>query len=253
MIDLGNAQPTTMAELIALSAPSPLPTDTRFAPTENTVFVVNATLTDFKLEGGSHGDSGCHLVLMDEQGNTMVAEIPLPIAWDRGNPFAAQISSARSTFDRQFTPTSSFQTANVPVQGTGVENPMEETPISKCDRVYGGLQGIALFTKPTTIKNVQLLTGKTETFVIQTARHNELGDHIFIACMDDSGVVRLALPPKVANAIASQRDTLTACPSQYCQQGDGEESYGARRSTGIHASEEAFLRPRKWRAFSPSA
>jgi hypothetical protein len=25
-----------------------------------------------------------------------------------------------------------------------------------------------------------MLTGKTETFVIQTARHNELGDYIFI-------------------------------------------------------------------------
>jgi hypothetical protein len=75
--------------------------------------------------------------------------------------------------------------------------------------VYGGLQGVALFTKPTTVKNVQLLTGKTETFVFQTARHNELGDHIFIECMDDSGVIRLALPPKVANALASQRDSLT--------------------------------------------
>jgi len=28
--------------------------------------------------------------------------------------------------------------------------------------------------------------------------------------MDDSAVVRLALPPKVANAIAGQRDSLTA-------------------------------------------
>jgi hypothetical protein len=87
---------------------------------------------------------------------------------------------------------------------------MEERPISKYDRVYGGLQGVALFTKTTTVKNVQLLTGKTETFVIQTARDNELGDHVFIECMDDSGVIRLALPPKVANAIASQRDNLTA-------------------------------------------
>jgi hypothetical protein len=28
--------------------------------------------------------------------------------------------------------------------------------------------------------------------------------------MDESGVVRLALPPKVANVIASQRDSLSA-------------------------------------------
>jgi hypothetical protein len=32
---------------------------------------------------------------------------------------------------------------------------MEERPISKYDRVYGGLQGVALFTKPTTVKNVR--------------------------------------------------------------------------------------------------
>ncbi|HEX3105167.1 MAG TPA: hypothetical protein VHQ22_12015 [Terriglobales bacterium] len=87
---------------------------------------------------------------------------------------------------------------------------MEESTITKYDRVYGGLYAVALFTKPSTIKNVQLITGKTETFVIQTARHHEFGDHIFIECMDDSGVVRLALPPKVANAIASQRDSLTS-------------------------------------------
>ena len=119
-VDMGNAQPTTIADLIALPAPSPLPTDTRFAPTEDTVFVVNATLTDFKLEGGAHGDSDYHLVLMDEQGNTMVAEIPSPDCVGAGSPFATQITNARSTFDGQLTPTSSFQTANVPVQVTGV-------------------------------------------------------------------------------------------------------------------------------------
>jgi hypothetical protein len=37
-----------------------------------------------------------------------------------GSPFAAQIANARSQFDSQFTATSSFQTANVPVQVTGV-------------------------------------------------------------------------------------------------------------------------------------
>lgn len=87
---------------------------------------------------------------------------------------------------------------------------MEDRSIGKYDRVYGGLQGVALFTKPSTVKNVQPLTGKTETFLVQTARHNELGDHIFIDCMNDSGVIRLALPPKVANVIASQRDSLSA-------------------------------------------
>ena len=47
--------------------------------------------------------------------------------------------------------------------------------------------------------------------MVETARHEELGDTIFIECMDETGVTRLALPPRVANAIAAQRDSLTAC------------------------------------------
>jgi hypothetical protein len=85
-----------------------------------------------------------------------------------------------------------------------------ENRISNYDRIRGGLEGVALFTKPSTIRNVQILTGKTETFVVETARHEDFGDTIFVECMDETGVTRLALPPKVANAIASQRDSLTA-------------------------------------------
>src|SRR5215469_17490931 len=93
--------------LLALAPPSPLPTDSRFAPTENTVFVVDATLTDFKFETGSTGDSDYHLVLQDDQGNTMVAEIPFPGCVGATSPFAGQIASARAKFDAQFTATSS--------------------------------------------------------------------------------------------------------------------------------------------------
>ncbi len=120
LIDLANPQTSTIADLSALAQPNPLPADNRFNPTENTVFVLNTTLTDFKLESGSHGDSDYHLVLMDDQGNTMVAEIPSPDCVGNGSPFKAQIANARAKFDAQFNVTSSFQTANVPVQVTGV-------------------------------------------------------------------------------------------------------------------------------------
>ena len=80
--------------------------------------------------------------------------------------------------------------------------------VSKYDRIRGGLHGVALFTKPTTIRIVQAITGQAETFVVETARH-EFGDTIFIECVDVDGVVRLALPPKVAVAIASQCAALT--------------------------------------------
>jgi hypothetical protein len=85
-----------------------------------------------------------------------------------------------------------------------------DNTVAKYDRVRGGLEGVALFTKPSTVKNVQIITGKTETFVVETARHEELGDTIFVECMDENGVTRLALPPRVCAAIASQRDSLTA-------------------------------------------
>jgi type IV secretory pathway ATPase VirB11/archaellum biosynthesis ATPase len=119
-VDLANPKNKTIAELIALTPPHPIPADSRFSPTETTVFVVNATLTDYKLEGGSKGDSDYHLVLQDDQGNTMVAEIPSPHCVDSGSPFAAQIANARVKFDSQLTAGSSFQTADIPVQVTGV-------------------------------------------------------------------------------------------------------------------------------------
>src|SRR5262249_55219413 len=97
-----------------------LPKDSRSVPTETTVFTVDATLTDFKIESGSTGDSDYHLVLEDDQGDTMVAEIPSPTCVGASSPFAAQIASVRAKFDSQFNVKSSFQTANVPVRVTGV-------------------------------------------------------------------------------------------------------------------------------------
>jgi hypothetical protein len=85
----------------------------------------------------------------------------------------------------------------------------ENATISKYDRVYGGLHHVSLSTKPSTIKTVQAVTGKSETFVIQTFRHEDLGDYIFVEVMDENGLTRVALPPKVVAAIASQRDSLT--------------------------------------------
>jgi len=111
---------TTIGDLIVLTPPSPLPTDTRFSPVETTVFVVNATLTDYKMEGGPTGDSDYHLVLRDDAGHTMIVEIPSPACVGTGSPFAAQIAAARAAFDSRFTVSGSFQTANVPVQVTGV-------------------------------------------------------------------------------------------------------------------------------------
>lgn len=83
----------------------------------------------------------------------------------------------------------------------------EDNQISKYDRLRGTLN--ALFTKPSTVKNVESVTGRSETFVIETGRTEESGDYVFIERTDELGVTRLVLPPKVANLVASQRDALT--------------------------------------------
>jgi hypothetical protein len=84
----------------------------------------------------------------------------------------------------------------------------EESTLSKFDRQFAGLQGgNNPPTKPTTIEHVAM-TGETETFIIQTFR-DEKGDSIVIKFVDKEGVKRIICPPRVAKAIAAQRDSLT--------------------------------------------
>jgi hypothetical protein len=118
-VDLANPQNSSIAELVAIDPPRPIP-PYRVAPTEDTVFVVNATLTAYRWEDGPTGDSDYHLVLEDDQGNTMVAEIPDPNCVGDESPFASLIASARAEFDAVLTATTRFRTANIPVQITGV-------------------------------------------------------------------------------------------------------------------------------------
>ena len=116
LVNLNSTTSSTISALRALTQPSTLPANNRLQPTETTVFVLNATLTQYKLET----DSDYHLVLSDASGNTMIAEIPSPSCVGAGSPFAPQISTSRSTFNGSFTATTLFQTAIIPVRVTGV-------------------------------------------------------------------------------------------------------------------------------------
>ncbi len=116
LINLQSTTPTTIASLISLPAPTTLPSNNRIQPTETTVFQVAATLVEYKLEA----DSDYHLVLSDASGNTMIAEIPSPTCVGSSSVLLSGIQNARSEFDALYTPTSSFQNANVPVTVTGV-------------------------------------------------------------------------------------------------------------------------------------
>ncbi len=116
LINLQSPTQTTIAALISLPAPTTLPTNNRIQPTETTVFQLNATLTEYKLEP----DSDYHLVLSDGSGNSMIAEMASPACVASSSRLLSGIQNARSEFDARYITTSSFQTANVPVTIAGV-------------------------------------------------------------------------------------------------------------------------------------
>ena len=117
LVNLNNINSTTIANLVALASPSSKPENNRVQPTDTTVFVLNATVTQYKLESD---DSDYHIVLSDSSGRTMIAEIPLPGCVGSGSPFLTAITNARVAFNAQLTATTSFKPANIPVQIKGV-------------------------------------------------------------------------------------------------------------------------------------
>src|SRR5215470_2728768 len=72
LVNLNSSTSTTITSMRAFTAPNPIPANNRVSPAETTVWVINATLTVFKLES----DSDYHLVIQDASGNTMITEIP---------------------------------------------------------------------------------------------------------------------------------------------------------------------------------
>ncbi|HST28124.1 MAG TPA: PPC domain-containing protein [Rudaea sp.] len=115
-VNLSVSQSNDIVTMRSWTAPNPIPPNNRVAPYETTVWVLDATLTEYKLEN----DSDYHLVIKDASGNTMIAEIPDPACVGAGSPFASDIQNARAQFDAQYTATTSFQTVNIPVQLTGM-------------------------------------------------------------------------------------------------------------------------------------
>src|SRR5260370_41868656 len=115
LINLSSSTPQTIATMRTWPAPNPIPANNRVSPYETTQWVLNATLTQYKLES----DSDYHLVMVDGSGNTMITAIPSPNCVGGGSPFAAAIQNARNTFDANLTATTSFKTANIPVQIKG--------------------------------------------------------------------------------------------------------------------------------------
>jgi hypothetical protein len=90
--------PTTVAALRALPVPALLPPDGRSEGAEKTVWQLTATLQAYRMES----DGDYHLVIADDQNNTMIAEIPNPGDITAPSYFGAQITNARTAFDNHF-------------------------------------------------------------------------------------------------------------------------------------------------------
>jgi hypothetical protein len=92
-----------------------------------------------------------------------------------------------------------------------MDNESNEQHRDTFDRLIGLLHGLpdVISTKPSTIRTLVPLIGMAQTFIVQTYRQTDQGDTIFLECVSGSGSLRLAIPPKVAEAIARQRDALT--------------------------------------------
>jgi len=110
--------------------------------------------------------------------------------------------------------------------------------VSDYDRQLGNLDGLTdvLQTRPTTIRVLTPLVGVAETFIVQTYRHRELGDTIFLEHVGPGGTDRHALPAKVANTIARQRDQLTTKSRRKA----GRERAAADKAAGVVPG---FMRP----------
>ena len=112
-VDTANVHDSTVAEMTAIAAPHS-PT-TRVAPVETTVYRLHATITAYRTEK----DSDVHLVLSDDAGRTMIAEIPSSGCMG-SSPFVEAVRQTRSTFDARFPESTSFRVVNTVATLTGV-------------------------------------------------------------------------------------------------------------------------------------
>jgi hypothetical protein len=97
------------------------------------------------------------------------------------------------------------------------------------DRLIGSLHGLpdVRATRPSTVTTVLPLLGNSQTFVVQTYRQRDAGDTIFLQMVDAEGRARIVIPPRVADAIARQRVSLTKA---------------SRRAAGIAVAEDRMAR-----------
>lgn len=105
------------------------------------------------------------------------------------------------------------------------------------DRMMAGLDGVpgVAQVKPATVRLIVPMLGNVETFIVQTFRHSEEGDTVFIEHTGPEGYERYYLPPAVVKVLMRQRDSLEVQNRRRA----GREQAAARKAAGI---QPAFLR-----------
>jgi hypothetical protein len=242
LVNLNSSTSTTIASMRAVPAPSPIPSNSRVAPTETTQWVINATLTEYKLES----DSDYHLVLSDASGNTMIVEIPSPTCVGAGSPFLPGIQNARSEFDARFTATTSFQTANIPVQIKGVgmfdflhgqtgvaPNGIELHPVLDVIFNPGTSPDFALSASPTSVSVAQ---GGTKTATISTTISNGFNSAVSLSASGLPAGVTASFSPTSIAAPGSGNSTLTFTASSTATTGTSTVTINASGGGVSHST-----------------
>jgi hypothetical protein len=246
-VNLNSSTNTTISALRAPAAPSPIPPNNRVSPWETTEWVLNATLTLYKLES----DSDYHLVLQDANGLTMIVEIPSPTCVGAGSPFLAGITNARNEFNARFTATTSFQTANIPVQIKGVgmfdflhgqtgvaPNGIELHPV--LDVIFNpGTQtpDFALSASPTTVSVAQ---GGTKTTTISTTVSGGFNSAVSLSASGLPSGVTAAFSPASIAAPGSGSSTLTFTASSTAATGTFNVTINASGGGTSHSTTVAL-------------
>jgi hypothetical protein len=117
-VDTSQIVQTTIVEMRSWQAPRPRPSDRRANAVEMTVYTITGFLTKWKREP----DQDYHLIIADQNRNTIIAEVPNTGCIRGTSPFAAGIETSRDAVDDQINVTGRYPTdeAKIPVRVTGV-------------------------------------------------------------------------------------------------------------------------------------
>src|SRR5581483_10856056 len=83
------------------------------------------------------------------------------------------------------------------------------------DRQIGALKGLpdVIEVKPSTVRVTIPLLGLSQTFIVQTIRQREVGDHVFLETVSRDDAVTAKSRSKAAKALAQERKERGELPA----------------------------------------